>query len=61
MTIPDGTFRYAYYDKPDFTLGSDKLLFSDEKSRSMTVYDGVWNATTNDWVWNIYKFTGGDP
>jgi hypothetical protein len=57
MTMPNGTCRYAYYDKPDFTPGSDKLLFSSTK---VQLYDGVWHATTNDWLWNIYEFTGGD-
>jgi hypothetical protein len=57
MTLPDGTCRYAHYDKPDFVPGIDKLLFSDTK---IQLYNGVWNATTNDWLWNIYEFTGGD-
>ncbi|RLG39883.1 MAG: hypothetical protein DRO01_04920, partial [Thermoproteota archaeon] len=57
MTMPDGTCRYAYYDKPDFVPGSDKLLFSNKK---VPLYDDVWHATTNDWLWNIYEFTGGD-
>ncbi len=57
MTMPDGTCRYAYYDKPDFVPGSDRLLFSETKA---PLYDGVWNAATNDWLWNIYEFTGGD-
>jgi len=57
MTMPDGTCRYAYYDKPDFTPGIDRLLFSDEK---VQLYDGVWHATTDDWLWNIYEFTGSD-
>ncbi|RZB31068.1 MAG: hypothetical protein AEth_01022, partial [Candidatus Argoarchaeum ethanivorans] len=58
MTMPDGTCRYAYYDKPDFNPGSDRLLFSETKT---PLYDGTWNATTNDWLWNIYEFTGSDP
>jgi len=57
MTLPDGTCRYAHYAKPDFDPGNDELLFSDTK---IQLYDGVWNATTNDWLWNIYEFTGGD-
>ncbi|MEA1895077.1 MAG: choice-of-anchor U domain-containing protein [Euryarchaeota archaeon] len=57
MTMPDGTCRYAHYDKPDFDPGNDELLFSDTK---VPLYYGVWNATTNDWLWNIYEFTGGD-
>ena len=57
ITMPDGTCRYAYYDKPDFTPGIDRLLFSDKK---VQLYDGVWQATTDDWLWNIYEFTGGD-
>jgi S-layer protein (TIGR01567 family) len=57
MTMPDGTCQYAHYDKPDFDPGSDKLLLSDTK---IQLYDGVWSATTNDWLWNIYEFTGGD-
>jgi len=57
MTMPDGTCRYAHYDKPDFDPGNDELLFSEMKA---PLYDGVWNATTNDWLWNIYEFTGGD-
>jgi len=24
------------------------------------LYDRYWNATTNDWLWNIYEFTGSD-
>ncbi|CAD7774989.1 MAG: Periplasmic copper-binding protein (NosD) [Candidatus Methanoperedenaceae archaeon GB50] len=58
LTMPDGTCRYAHYDKPDFDPGSDRLLFSDTK---VPLYGGTWNATTNDWLWNIYEFTGGDP
>ncbi len=57
MTMPDGTCRYAHYDKPDFDPGNDELLFSDTK---VPLYNGVRNATTNDWLWNIYEFTGGD-
>jgi TolB protein len=57
ITMPDGTCRYAYYDKPDFTPGIDRLLFSDKK---VQLYDGLWHATTDDWLWNIYEFTGGD-
>ncbi|MCK4459069.1 MAG: dockerin type I repeat-containing protein, partial [Methanosarcinales archaeon] len=57
MTMPDGTCRYAHYDKPDFDPGIDKLLFSNTK---IQLYDGVWNATANDWLWNIYEFAGGD-
>jgi hypothetical protein len=57
MTMPDGTCRYAHYDKPNFDPGNDELLFSDTK---IQLYDGVWNATTHDWLWNIYEFTGGD-
>ncbi len=57
ITMPDGTCKYAYYDKPDFTPGIDKLLLSDKK---VQLYDGVWHAITDDWLWNIYEFTGGD-
>ena len=57
MTMPDGTCRYAHYDNPDFNPGSDNPLFSETK---VTLYDRDWNATTSDWLWNIYEFTGGD-
>nr|QNO41814.1 hypothetical protein EABBNKNM_00029 [Methanosarcinales archaeon ANME-2c ERB4]QNO42770.1 hypothetical protein MNGOFONH_00001 [Methanosarcinales archaeon ANME-2c ERB4] len=57
MTMPDGTCWYAHYDKSDFVPGIDKLLFSDTK---IQLYNDVWNAATNDWLWNIYEFTGGD-
>ncbi len=57
MTMPDGTCRYAHYDKTDFNPGSDNPLFSDTK---VPLYDRDWNATTSDWLWNIYEFTGSD-
>ena len=57
MTLPDGTCNYTHYGKPDFDPGNDELLFSETK---IPLYDGVWNAATNDWLWNIYEFTGGD-
>jgi len=57
MTMPDGTCRYAHYDNPDFNPGSDDPLFSEIK---VALYDRGWNAAANDWLWNIYEFTGGD-
>jgi len=57
MTMPDGTCRYAHYDNPDFNPGSDDPLFSETK---VALYDRGWNATTSDWLWDIYEFTGGD-